>query len=356
MAGHQHVGEGHQALEGLVVDDLAGQVLEEQRAFLLVHVDGQVAEPARLQPADHCMGIHQSAARGVDEHRARLHPRQRGVIDQVLGIGRQRAVQRDDVSARQQFIQRHHLADTREGRRRVRVVPQHRAAHTLEDARGGQADLAGTDDADRAAMQGAPEQAVEHEVAFAHAVVGSMGLAVEGHHQRQCMLGHGFGRIRRHPRDEQVQRFRSGKVHIVEARTAQQHGPHTQRVQRAQHLRIQPIVDEHADRGAVLCQRCGMHIQRGIEVDERATLPRRLTQVGFVQEATVVGSGAEDGDLHGRTWMECHADHTAATRPWGWHRRCEHRRCPVPLRTCNPAPASRRSGSARHDARPRSRP
>src|ERR1700704_4670586 len=49
VAGHQHVGEGHQALEGLVVDDLAGKVLEEQRAFLLVDVDGQMTQPPRFQ-------------------------------------------------------------------------------------------------------------------------------------------------------------------------------------------------------------------------------------------------------------------------------------------------------------------
>ncbi|KAG1540603.1 hypothetical protein G6F50_014338 [Rhizopus delemar] len=266
-------------------------------------------------------------------------------------------MQRDDVGTRQQFVQRHHVSHPGKGRRRIRVVPQHGTAHALEDARGGQPDLAGTDDADGAAMQGAAKQAIEHEVAFAHPVVGAVGLPVERHHQRQRVLGHGFGRIGGYARDEQAQCLRRSQIDIVEACAAQQHRTHTQGMQRVQYRRIKPVIDEHADGGAVLCQRGGMHVQRGIEVEERIALPVRITLVGFLQEATVVGAGAEDGDLHGRTWVECPADHTAATRLWGWHRRCRHHRCPCHLlRTDSPGPASRRSGSARRGARPRSRP
>ena len=47
VAGDQHVGEGEQALEDVVLDDLVGEVLEEQVGLLLVDVDREVADPAR---------------------------------------------------------------------------------------------------------------------------------------------------------------------------------------------------------------------------------------------------------------------------------------------------------------------
>ena len=52
VAGDQDVGEGEQALEDVVLDDLVGEVLEEQVGLLLVDVDGEVADPAGLQPLD----------------------------------------------------------------------------------------------------------------------------------------------------------------------------------------------------------------------------------------------------------------------------------------------------------------
>ena len=41
----------------------------------------------------------------VDEKRGRLHPGQRGSIDQVVRLGAERAVERDDVGARQQLLE-----------------------------------------------------------------------------------------------------------------------------------------------------------------------------------------------------------------------------------------------------------
>jgi len=78
--------------------------------------------------------------------------------------------------------------------------------------------------------------------------------------------------------------------------------------------------------------------------------------VGLVQEATIVGAGTENGDLHDGAWLEFPADHTAAPALMGWPRRYAYRRGRVPLRTGSPDPASRRSGSARRGAHPRSRP
>ena len=92
-------------------------------------------------------------------------------------------------------------------------------------------------------------------------------------------------------------------------------------MQRVQNRRVQAVVDEHADSNAILRQRCGMHVQRGIEVHERKALPGRIALVGLVEETTIVGAGTENGDLHGGAWREFPADHTAAPALVGWPRR-----------------------------------
>ncbi|MGH1558309.1 hypothetical protein ACRAWD_12055 [Caulobacter segnis] len=50
VAGDQHVREGQQTLEDVVLDDLVGQVLEEQVGLLLVDVQRYAADLARLSP------------------------------------------------------------------------------------------------------------------------------------------------------------------------------------------------------------------------------------------------------------------------------------------------------------------
>src|SRR3546814_4316783 len=52
VPGDQHVREGQQPREHVVLDDLRRQVLEEEIRLLLVHVEGEPADPAALQPLD----------------------------------------------------------------------------------------------------------------------------------------------------------------------------------------------------------------------------------------------------------------------------------------------------------------
>src|SRR6185437_16853387 len=96
-----------------------------------------------------------------------------------------------------------------------------------------------------------------------------------------------------------------------EAGTAQQHRAYAQCMQGLQHRCIEPVVDEHADGGAVLCQRGGVHVQRRVEIHELEILPCPLVLVGFLEKAAVVGTGTENGDLHGKACAEIRHDHSA---------------------------------------------
>ena len=89
---------------------------------------------------------------GVDEERRGFHRRQGLVVDQVVCLRRQRAVEADDVGARQQLVQRIVAA----GEDRAR-------AECFREARRLPADPAGADDPDRLALEPFAEHELERE-------------------------------------------------------------------------------------------------------------------------------------------------------------------------------------------------
>ena len=166
--------------------------------------------------------------------------------------GKQRAVQRDDVGAREQLGQldvagtelAHSLA-------RERVAGQHAHAEAVQDADHRRADDAGADHPHGAAVQVEAEQAVEREVAVAHALVGAVDLAVEGQDEGHGMLGDGVRRVGRHAHHPQAERRRRGQVDVVEAGRAQGDQLHAARGERLERNAPELVVDERADhRGA----------------------------------------------------------------------------------------------------------
>ncbi|MNH31057.1 hypothetical protein D3C79_913890 [compost metagenome] len=97
MGGDDHVGEGQQPCQHVVLQRLVGAVLEEQLRLFFVHVQAQVAELAALERIDQRRSVDQCATAGVDQHRAGLQLRQALLVDQVPGVFGQRAVQADDA-------------------------------------------------------------------------------------------------------------------------------------------------------------------------------------------------------------------------------------------------------------------
>lgn len=245
VSAHEDVVESGEPHQLVVLDDGAGVVVVEEGALVLVHVEGEPAELLVLQRRDDGLGVDEPAARGVDEHGALLHLAQRLLIDDVARAVHERAVQAHDVGARQQVLERGVLAEGGELVVAEGVVGEQAAPEAAHDAREGDADAAGADEADDAAVQGAAEQAVEREVGLAHAVVGAVRVAVERLHQRHRELGHGLGAVRRHVGHEQAQPRRRLEVDVVVPRAPQQHRAHAQLMQRRQHVRRQRVVHEH---------------------------------------------------------------------------------------------------------------
>jgi hypothetical protein len=174
-------------------------------------------------------------------------------------------------------------------------VREQAAAEAVEDARDQRADPAGADDAGGAAVEVEAEQAVEGEVALAHAVEGAVGLAVEGQDQRQRMLGDRVRGVGRHPGHRDPEGARHGEVDVVEAGAAQRDQPHAPPGQVAQHRAVEFVVDEGADGPGAVRQHGGLRRQARLEVAE--AVARR--GVGRLEEMPViralVGVGAQIG-------------------------------------------------------------
>src|SRR6266508_1016477 len=97
MTGDDDVGKGEQAREDVVTDDLIRQVFKEEIGLLLINVQAEIAYPARLQSFDHRLRVNQCATARVDQHHSGLHLSERLIINQVMCLRRQRAVQSDYV-------------------------------------------------------------------------------------------------------------------------------------------------------------------------------------------------------------------------------------------------------------------
>ncbi len=178
----------------------------EELRLLLVDVEAKIADAPRFEPGDHRARVDEGAATRVDQHDPRLHLLDGMAVDQVGSLGQQRAVQGDDVGLGEEALERDVVgAERLHPLVREGVGGQQAAAEAGEDLGRGGADDAGADDAHRAAVQVEAEQAVEREVAVAHAVVGPVDLAVQREDERDCVLGDGVRRVRRHADDPQAE-------------------------------------------------------------------------------------------------------------------------------------------------------
>ena len=81
------------------------------------------------------------------------------------------------------------------------VERQHATAESGQDPGQDGANGSGSDDPSGLAVQVEAEQPVEGEVALAHAVEGTVGLAVQRQNQGEGMLGHRMGGIGWHTRN-----------------------------------------------------------------------------------------------------------------------------------------------------------
>ena len=176
-------------------DDQVRQVGREQRAALdgrLLGEDvyGCAADLPSPQRGGERVDVDQRAPCGVHENRIRLHEGEFARADQALRGGSERAVQRDDVGAGQQFVE----VDAPGFAFTARAVC-HQCGHAeraLAGLRDGAAEHAPADDAQRPARQ-QPDGVVEHgevRAAAPAAVHGDPGVVTEAVGQVQYDTQH----------------------------------------------------------------------------------------------------------------------------------------------------------------------
>lgn len=90
------------------VVELAQWAVGRER-FFGEHIETGAAERSALQGANERCFVDESAAGGVDEEGAGLHLRERGIVDEMAGVGFERNMQRNDVAFREKLRKRYGL-------------------------------------------------------------------------------------------------------------------------------------------------------------------------------------------------------------------------------------------------------
>jgi hypothetical protein len=194
-------GKVEEAGEHVVRDAAVGEVAEKEVALFLVHVERDGADLLGLQGLHERRRVDEAPAAGVDEDRRRLHLGERLGPEQVVGLGRERAVERDEVGLGEQPVD----PDVRGPHRLdlgVRVRVEGEEPHPEpgpEDLGRRRPDPPGPDHAGRLSPEVDAEEAAQLEVPLADPVVRAVDAAVEREDQPHRVFGDRIGRIGRHP-------------------------------------------------------------------------------------------------------------------------------------------------------------
>ena len=168
VAGDDDAGVGDEAGEERVGDAGVGVVFEEQGGFVFVDVKAESAEAVGFEGVDGGGGVDESAATGVDEERGGFEERERLGVDEVFRGREERAVERDDVGAREQVVASGELEAGGAGfGGGVGIEGEDVAAEALEDFAGDGADAAGADEAGGFAVEVKALESVETEITAA---------------------------------------------------------------------------------------------------------------------------------------------------------------------------------------------
>ena len=195
MGGDEDVGEGEEAGEFVVVEDLAGEVLEEDAFFFLINVEGDAADLAAFEGVDEGGGVDEGASADVDEDDAGLHHLKRFLADDVVGFGGERGVEGDDVTLPGEGDGVGVLDAVLSGPFEVGkgVVGEDAHAESAEDLTGDLAGASGANEACGFAVEVEADEAVEGEVQIADAIVGAGDFAIEGEQEGDGVFGDGVG-------------------------------------------------------------------------------------------------------------------------------------------------------------------
>lgn len=173
------------------VVELAQRAFSRER-FFSEHIETGAAERSALQSANEGCFVDESAAGGVDEERAGLHLRERGVVDEMAGVGFERDVQRNDVAFREKLREQYEL---NAGNIDWPIAPAENAqAKRLRAHSNGAADVAKSDE-----PEGAPAKLAAMIIrqrcaaAGVHELVERADVFVVTEQKRHHMLSDGVG-------------------------------------------------------------------------------------------------------------------------------------------------------------------
>ena len=246
------VGHRDQARERVVVDDVVGVVVEEDVGFLLVDVQAGRAYLALLDTLYKRLSVDQGASGRVYEYNTLLHAGDCFGIDHVAVLVGQRTVERDDVAALPQFVERN-VVDTASLSREL-VVRDHIHTETAAYINEDPSYLTCADDTDCLAVQVKARQPVEAEIEILCADVRLVDPAHRCQQQRDGVLRNCVGRICGNA-DNVDLAVRVLNVDIVVARAAKRDQAHAHSIELVDNGPVDIIVDENAHRITSLRQR-----------------------------------------------------------------------------------------------------
>ena len=147
MRAEDNIGVAAQQVQLAIGDGLAHAVVVADAGLVLDDVQPRAADLAAFQPGHQRVRVDEGAACRVDQQHAVLHLGDGVGVDEVVVLRRSVRVQRDDVAAGIQLVQRDIVCVFLYSVVRVEVVGQHLAAETAQIANDGLADLASANDA-----------------------------------------------------------------------------------------------------------------------------------------------------------------------------------------------------------------
>lgn len=180
MAADNDIRESHQSHQFIILDDLIPVVFVKDLTLAFVHIQRQPAQLPVLERLNYALGINQSAATRVDQHRAGFHLLERSLVYYVLCLLHERTVQADEVRRREESVEIRVGAVFLELGILIGIVSQDGAAEAVEDASESHANLACAYHADCLSMKGLAEETIQIEVALSHSVESAVCLTVQG--------------------------------------------------------------------------------------------------------------------------------------------------------------------------------
>ena len=175
------------------------------------------------------------------------------------------------------------------------VVEEQIAAEAGEDAGGAEADFAGANDADGAAVHVEAEEAVDGEIAIADAIEGFVVFAIEGEHEADGVFGDGVWGVSRDAGDAEAETVAGFEIDLVEAGTAEGDEFCSAAGELLEQVSGEIVVDEGADGGIAGGEGDSFGGEASVEEGEFV----RGLGSGGGEGLAVVGFGAEDGDAQG---------------------------------------------------------